>query len=212
MAADVVLEVRFPGSIYASLRAGGADEALLSQEAREGLARRLYEEQRLSLAEAAELAALPTARFLELLRPKDPAATGSGAAAEAPAEASSYSIDPAATLSMTTTLRRLGELMVEEEYDADFLKPTLPAYEFAWNLLAGAIAGLTGNVPPASPAAVGDGGIFLQWGEQDRYVRLLVPADPSQAYLYCKGDGETRTIREVNSVRLAHSLDWLARG
>jgi predicted HTH domain antitoxin len=68
MAADVVLEVRFPEGIYDLLRAEGADEAILSQEAREGLALRLYAGQRLSLGKAAELAALPTVQFMELLR------------------------------------------------------------------------------------------------------------------------------------------------
>ena len=57
-----------PESIYDLLRAEGADETLLSQEAREGLALRLYAEQRRSLGKAAELAALPTIRFMELLR------------------------------------------------------------------------------------------------------------------------------------------------
>lgn len=212
MATEIVLEVRFPEGIYDLLRAGGADEALLRQEAREGLALRLYEERRLSLAEAAELAALPTIQFAELLRPVGLPSAESDTVGEGSPQLSIHSLDATATLSMTTTLRRLGELMVEEEYDEEFLKPTPVAYEFTWNVLAGAIAGLIGIVPLASPAAVGDGGIFLQWGGQDRYVRLLVPADPSQAYLYCKGGEETRTIREVSSVRLVQSLRWLVRG
>jgi predicted HTH domain antitoxin len=65
---DVVLEVRCPGSVYQTLRAEGFDKETLSQEAREGLAVRLYGEHRLSLGKAAELAGLPIVGLMDLLR------------------------------------------------------------------------------------------------------------------------------------------------
>jgi predicted HTH domain antitoxin len=68
MATDVVLEVRCPEGIYDLLRAEGADTVLLSREARESLAFRLYAEHRLSIGKAAELAELPIVRFMDLLR------------------------------------------------------------------------------------------------------------------------------------------------
>jgi predicted HTH domain antitoxin len=64
---DVVLEVHCPSSVYQTLRVKGFDKETLSQEAREGLAMRLYGEHRLSLGKAAELAGLPIVGFMDLL-------------------------------------------------------------------------------------------------------------------------------------------------
>jgi predicted HTH domain antitoxin len=65
---DVVLEVHCPDSVYQTLRAEGFDKETLGQEAREGLAIRLYGQHRLSLGKAAELAGLPIVGFMDLLR------------------------------------------------------------------------------------------------------------------------------------------------
>ena len=67
-APDVVLEMHLPARIYQVLRAGGYDKAALSEDAREGLAVRLYAERRLSIGQAAEMAGLPLVRFMDLLR------------------------------------------------------------------------------------------------------------------------------------------------
>jgi predicted HTH domain antitoxin len=65
---DVILEVRCPVNVYQTLRAEGFDKTTLSQEAREGLAVRLYGEHRLSLGKAAELAGAPIVKFMDLLQ------------------------------------------------------------------------------------------------------------------------------------------------
>lgn len=65
---DVVLEIHCPHHVYQSLRAQGKDKQTLGREARESLALRLYGEHRLSLGKAAELAALPIVKFMELLQ------------------------------------------------------------------------------------------------------------------------------------------------
>lgn len=65
---DIILEVHCPASVYRTLRAEGFDKDTLSQEALEALAVRLYAEHRLSVGKAAELAALPIIRFMDLLR------------------------------------------------------------------------------------------------------------------------------------------------
>jgi predicted HTH domain antitoxin len=64
---DIVLEVHCPRSVYQTLRAEGKDKQTLGREARESLALRLYGEHRLSLGKAAELAALPIVKFMDLL-------------------------------------------------------------------------------------------------------------------------------------------------
>ncbi len=65
---DVILEVHCPANVYQALRAEGFDRDTLSREARESLAVRLYGEHRLSLGKAAELAAMPIVKFMDLLR------------------------------------------------------------------------------------------------------------------------------------------------
>ena len=65
---DVVLEIHCPRSVYQTLRAQGKDKQTLGREARESLALRLYGEHRLSLGKAAELAALPIVKFMDLLQ------------------------------------------------------------------------------------------------------------------------------------------------
>ena len=65
---DVILEISCPQSVYQTLRAQGKDKQTLGREARESLALRLYGEHRLSLGKAAELAALPIVKFMELLQ------------------------------------------------------------------------------------------------------------------------------------------------
>lgn len=66
--ADVVVEIRCPQSVYQTLRAAGKDKETLGREARESLALRLYGEHRLSLGQAAALAALPLVNFMALLQ------------------------------------------------------------------------------------------------------------------------------------------------
>lgn len=65
---DVILEIHCPRSVYQTLRAQGKDKQTLRREARESLALRLYGEHRLSLGKAAELAALPIIKFMDLLQ------------------------------------------------------------------------------------------------------------------------------------------------
>lgn len=67
-AAQVILEVACPDSVYQALRAEGYDQSSLTDVARKALAMRLYGEHRLSIGKAAELAGVPVAAFMELLR------------------------------------------------------------------------------------------------------------------------------------------------
>src|SRR5437870_13686306 len=81
-----------------------------------------------------------------------------------------------------STLRRLSDLMADDaEYEEGFLKPTQEAFDRGWELVKGAEGLFSRMLPAASPAPGGDGGIFIQWGSQGRYVRLLVPGDRAQA-------------------------------
>jgi hypothetical protein len=111
--------------------------------------------------------------------------------------------------SVQLTLERLEAVLAEEDYDENFLKPTSAAYEFARRLIGAAEPAAPAALQPASPAPVGDGGLAMQWGDQDRYVRLLVPADPGMAYIYRKAAADRRTFRTLTGTVLADCWKWL---
>lgn len=110
---------------------------------------------------------------------------------------------------MAENLRRLAGLLLDEEYDDDFLRPTRVAFEAAWEILVAAEEARLSGLPPASPAPVGDGGILIDWERGDRRVFLAIPADPSEGYIYLRGPEYRRTIRELSGEALSSSLDWL---
>lgn len=117
------------------------------------------------------------------------------------------------------SVARLDAIMDPAEYDEDFHAPTPAAYRFTRSLLEAVGGHATPSLGPlgdgglttdrnCSPAPVGDGGIFVQWGPQGHYVRLLVPADPSQAYLYCRSSEQRRTCT-ANTETLLRELEVL---
>lgn len=83
-------------------------------------------------------------------------------------------------------LRVVHELMSADDYDDRFLRPTTSAFELAWTLAGAAAEILDAHaaVPAVSP--IGDGGLVLQWGPAERYVRVLIPPDANNAYVYAK--------------------------
>ena len=64
----LILEVPCSVAVYQTLRAEGLDEDDLQQKARESLAVCLYQEHRLSLGKAAQLAGIPIVQFMNILR------------------------------------------------------------------------------------------------------------------------------------------------
>jgi hypothetical protein len=103
-------------------------------------------------------------------------------------------------------IQRLDAMMADDEYDTSFLRPSEEAYRFARSVMESAASKLSGQIPRATPAPVGDGGIFVQFGTPERYVRVLVPAEPSGAYLAVVRDGQVETIAGFNGNDLAERL------
>ncbi|MGV3719836.1 MAG: hypothetical protein ACO1SX_02910 [Actinomycetota bacterium] len=114
---------------------------------------------------------------------------------------------------MSQTLHRIADLRLGEEwgYDADYLAPTRPAYEATWELVSAAATECTLPFPTVSAGPLGDGGLSLQWGGQERYVRLLVPPDPKDAYLYSQAPG-VHFLDAARPELLARRIVWLLEG
>lgn len=65
---EVIIEIHCSSSVYRTLRAEGFDKNSLQREAQISIAVRLFEDHRLSLGKAAELAGVPLVRFMDILR------------------------------------------------------------------------------------------------------------------------------------------------
>lgn len=106
----------------------------------------------------------------------------------------------------------LGELvatLAEDNYDAEFLRPSQAASTYARDLINGAARGSSVPLPAVDIGSTGDGGLTAQWGrEQSPYVRLLIPADPTGAYLYARATGVKR-ISPATVPDLVRELSWL---
>lgn len=106
----------------------------------------------------------------------------------------------------------LGELvamLAEDSYDAEFLRPTPAASALARDLMIGAARGSAVPLPAVDIGPTGDGGLTAQWGrEQSPYVRLLIPADPTRAYLYSRAP-EVKRVSSAGVEDLIRELAWL---
>jgi hypothetical protein len=122
-------------------------------------------------------------------------------------------MEPSPRHPMTDVATQLEEVMADlGEYCADFLKPSEQAAAVARRVVRSAWPDTPEDMPEGVVSAVGDGGLIVQWDEDDRYVWLAVPADPEQAYIYVRGPEVKYTVRKVTGLALAGALRWLAQG
>jgi hypothetical protein len=110
---------------------------------------------------------------------------------------------------LATNLRRLTDMMLDEEYDEGFLRPTRAAFDRAWSMLVDAGDSVEEEPELASAAPVGDGGLLLEWKRGKRNLFLAVPADPEQGYLYLRGPEAPVTLRTLSGGTLASAFLWL---
>lgn len=111
---------------------------------------------------------------------------------------------------MTITLKRLINLIRDDEYDEDYLPPTRFAFNRAQLLLDSARPLLQGNVPLGSLAADGAGGIRIDWLSVDKEVRLVLPGkEQGRQYIYHQQGEEYAAEHTVNAEFLAYWLNWL---
>ena len=120
----------------------------------------------------------------------------------------SVTIDP--LTGTIDTILRLADLMIDADaYDEDFRKPTREAYDAACEVIRAAADLFRGFVPRPSIGAIGDGGLAVQWGGAERYVRLLVPPDPAQGYIYSRAAGD-KAVEPTEAAALARRFGCLA--
>jgi hypothetical protein len=110
---------------------------------------------------------------------------------------------------LSANLRRLTDMMLDEEYDEEFLRPTRAAFDTAWSMLVDADISVQEQPILASVAPVGDGGLLLQWERGARDLFLAVPADPQQGYLHLRGPEPPVTLRDLTGPALASAFRWL---
>jgi hypothetical protein len=108
---------------------------------------------------------------------------------------------------LTRVRAELLELQSEEDPTG---RPTPYAFRRTWELLFEAGKQMKLDFPYGYVMEDGEGGIRIEWENQSRYVRLIVPAEQDgQQYIYYQNN-DTRDIDEVSANALAGWLYWLA--
>jgi hypothetical protein len=100
---------------------------------------------------------------------------------------------------------RVSELIQLDDYDEDFLKPSLFAAQTTVSLLNNAQIKLGRYLPKAHISPDGDGGIWVEWIGHGKRLFLSIPAhkDAENRLFYKWSSDEHRTENNVFSDRLA---------
>lgn len=111
---------------------------------------------------------------------------------------------------LSEMLGQLTALMKAEDYDEDYIKPTLDAATQMRCFLVAASGFLKIAFPLGTIYADGDGGIRLEWIRPDRELRLVVPASSSgRSYLYHEQGAEYGADYSPSVAELGSRLSWL---
>ena len=100
----------------------------------------------------------------------------------------------------------------EDEDEYGILKPTIYAFDKAWNLVLAASQLMKNSFKRASISTDSEGGIRLTWTKQqpEAEVRLICPKEPNkQIYLYHEKDSQYGVVKDVSGFTLASWLQWL---
>lgn len=102
----------------------------------------------------------------------------------------------------------LAELDDESDYGKEFLKPSNSALETTRNILLQAYRGLLDfSLLPKFVTADGDGGIRVQWRNEESELRLLC-SDEGELKLYWQ-DGKKYGLEEPTVTNLIVRFEWL---
>lgn len=120
---------------------------------------------------------------------------------------------PGARPAIQPTLDRISELLADsEDYDDEFLRPTIVVAEYARDLLRKAASRTTCPWPLHHAAPLGDGDLLVQWGTAERCVALYVPVQAEKAVLAMYGPQlPPETSCEATPRALGTYMDWLGR-
>jgi len=100
----------------------------------------------------------------------------------------------------------------EQDYDEEFRRPTIQAFDAAWHLIQGAAKRLLGTLPEVWVCADGEGGLSSEWRRGELVVVLLVPpyqSDAARIYYTIDHVGVSKSIAEATPLALAEALSWL---
>lgn len=109
----------------------------------------------------------------------------------------------------TDLLVYLAKLDDESDYDEDFLKPTRSATDTTRNILLQAYRAATPDfsIMPKFITPDGDGGIRVQWRNEERELRLICSAGGTLK-LYWQ-DGKIYDLEEPTVTNLIARFEWL---
>src|SRR5438552_13287622 len=84
-----------------------------------------------------------------------------------------------------------------EEYGIPALSDA--AFRYAWDILAQVGDIMKESFPYGSVSGDGEGGVHIEWRQEDRGVRLAVPADIEKRYIYYEKGSDFALDKEVSA-------------
>jgi hypothetical protein len=107
------------------------------------------------------------------------------------------------------TLAHVKDVMLDDEYDDEFLRPGWETFWAAWTAVTEAFLLLGERFPRGSASADGEGGLRVTWERGQRDVRLVCPAGLQAGYVYHDDGQEYGGDQDLTGATLAYWLDWL---
>jgi len=113
---------------------------------------------------------------------------------------------------LSTLLSDLAELFQRDDYDEDFVRPTVHALKTTWGLLATAGTKLGSGIPLGTIYPYGNGGLRIEWIGQEKELRLSIsPTAGGQSYIYYEVGDRYDADYNVSASNLANWLRWFNR-
>jgi hypothetical protein len=98
--------------------------------------------------------------------------------------------------------------LLREEANEEYGIPALSdaAFRYAWNILAQVEDIMKESFPYGSVSSDGEGGVHIEWRQEDRGVRLAVPANVDKRYIYYEKGSDFALDKKVSASVLSTHL------
>lgn len=113
--------------------------------------------------------------------------------------------------SLTELLTDLQEIIKADDYDDDFVKPSVNSINQTMKLILGAVSKIRKSFPVGNILTDGDGGLRIEWILEKKELRLSIPSQTvRKGYIYHESINSYGADYLLTSSNLAIWMDWLS--